>query len=661
MTPLTESQELAILESDARLHLALAAGRMGIWEWDAATNKVVWNGTEHRISGVGEERSITPEQFFNVVHPDDRHRVERAFRAAVETQASFEAEFRIIRSTGEERWLVGRGMPLVGRDGRTSKVVGVNFDITDRKRSEQARQHAESKLREAHGLIKAITDNATTAIFMMDGDGATTFMNPAAEAMVGFSFAEVRAQPLHDLVHHFHGDDRQVQMDDCCIGKSILTQRAVREQEDMFVDRSGRTFPVRCNVSPIIKNDELAGIVLEVRDISAEKRAQRALEEADRRKDRFLATLAHELRNPLAPIRSALHLLRTDDAPPSSVAWATRLMDRQVTQLVRLIDDLLDISRITLDKMTLRLESARLGDIVERAVETSRPGIEGHGHRFAVELPAAPVFVCADAARLAQVLSNLLNNATKYSDPGATISLSVAVEETMAVISVRDTGKGIRPEFLPHIFRMYAQEDRSAEQGSDGLGIGLALVKKLVHLHHGSVEARSDGLNTGSEFVVRIPLAPADGVAVSEPVAQPAADPEKSLRVLVVDDNADAADSLALALEGAGHDTRAAYSGREALDLAMSLQPDAVVLDIGMADMNGYDVARSIRREPWGANAILIALTGWGQAEDRTRALEAGFDHHVTKPADPLDLMQRLSSARRGDPGAVRASSLAAP
>ena len=649
MTPLTESQELAILEGDARLHLALAAGRMGIWEWDAVTNKVAWNGTEHRISGVGEERSITPEQFFNVVHPDDRHRVEYAFRAAVETQASFEAEFRIIRTSGEERWLVGRGMALVGRDGRTSKVVGVNFDITDRKRSEQARQHAESRLREAHGLIKAITDNATTAIFMMDRDGATTFMNPAAEAMVDFRFADVRGQPLHELVHHAQADGRPVQMDECCIGKSILTQRAVREHEDVFVDRGGRRFPVRCNVSPIFKNDEFAGIVLEVRDISAEKRAQQALEEADRRKDRFLATLAHELRNPLAPICSALHLLRGGEVAPSSVAWATRLMDRQVAQLVRLIDDLLDISRITLDKMTLQFESAALGDIIECAVETSRPGIEERGHRFAVELPAAPVFVHADATRLAQVLSNLLNNAAKYSDPGAMITLSVTVDEAVAIVSVHDTGKGIRPEFLPRIFGMYAQDDRSGEQVGDGLGIGLALVKKLVDLHRGSVEARSEGLNMGSEFIVRIPLAAADRPVAHEPAALPSLENSKPLRLLVVDDNVDAADSLALALAGAGHDAHVAYSGREALDIAMRLQPDAVVLDIGMSDMNGYDVARSIRREHWGASVTLIALTGWGQTEDRTRALEAGFDHHVTKPADPLELMQRLRLVQRDD------------
>src|SRR5690606_39308144 len=222
MTPLTESQELLILESDARLQLALAAGRMGIWEWDSATNKVAWNGTEQRIAG-RDRHSLTPEQFFEVVHPDDRERVEVAFRAAVTQQASFEAEFRIVRSSGEERWLVGRGMPLIGRDGRTAKVVGVNFDITDRKRSEQARQHAEMALREAHGLIRAITDNATTAIFMVDGEGATTFMNPAAEAMVGYRFAEIRGQSLHALIHAPQADGTPVPFEAGCIGVSILT------------------------------------------------------------------------------------------------------------------------------------------------------------------------------------------------------------------------------------------------------------------------------------------------------------------------------------------------------------------------------------------------------------------------------------------------------
>lgn len=641
MTPLTESQELLILESDARLQLALAAGRMGIWEWDSATNKVAWNGTEQRIAG-RDRHSLTPEQFFEVVHPDDRERVEVAFRAAVTQQASFEAEFRIIRSSGEERWLVGRGMPLVGRDGRTAKVIGVNFDITDRKRSEQARQRAETALRDAHVLIRAITDNATTAIFMVDGQGLTTFMNPAAEAMVGYRFDEVRGLPLHAVTYAPLPDGRPMQLEGCCIGASIRTQCAVREQEEIFVNRAGEAFPVRCNASPVFTDDVLSSVVLEVRDITAEKRSQAALEEADRRKDRFLATLAHELRNPLAPIRNALHALERDTGP-ERVEWAKRLMSRQVAQLVRLIDDLLDISRITQDRMTLRRESVALAEVVDCAVETSEPALVERGHRFMLELPPEPIRVHADATRLAQILANLLNNAAKYSDPGAEIRLSAAVEDGMAVLRVRDTGRGIAPEMLPHIFGMYAQADRKHMPTGDGLGIGLALVKKLVDLHEGRIEAYSAGVGCGSEFVVHIPLAAPNEPAVAEDVAAPPAAPSRALRVLVVDDNPDAADSLMFALAGAGHEASAAYNGREALDAANTFKPDAIVLDIGMEDIDGYDVARRIREQSWGADITLIALTGWGQAEDRARALDAGFDHHVIKPADPLDLMQRLA------------------
>lgn len=641
MTPLTESQELLILESDARLQLALAAGRMGIWEWDAATNKVVWNGTEQRIAGL-DERSLTPEQFFEVVHPDDRERVELAFHAAVTQQASFEAEFRIVRSSGEERWLVGRGMPLLGRDGHTAKVIGVNFDITDRKHSEQARQHAEVALREAHGLIRAITDNATTAIFMVDGKGVTTFMNPAAEAMVGYRFDEIRGLPLHAITHAPLPDGRPLPLEGCCIGVSILTQRAVREQEESFVNRAGEVFPVRCNASPIFTDDALSSVVLEVRDITAEKQAKAALEEADRRKDRFLATLAHELRNPLAPIRNALHALESD-ADPARIDWARRLMNRQVAQLVRLIDDLLDISRITLDKMTLRRESVALAEVVDCAVETSEPALTERGHRFMLELPPEPIRVHADATRLAQILANLLNNAAKYSDPGADINLSAGIEAGMAVLRVRDTGRGIPPEMLQHIFGMYAQTDRRNVPAGNGLGIGLALVKKLVDLHEGAIEAHSAGVGCGSEFIVRIPLATSHEPAAPAVSAPSTAAALRTLRVLVVDDNPDAADSLMFALAGAGHEASAAYTGREALDAASAFKPDAIVLDIGMDDIDGYDVARRIREQSWGADITLIALTGWGQAEDRARAIEAGFDHHVIKPADPLDLMQRLA------------------
>ncbi len=516
MIPLTESQEFAVLESDARLRLALAAGRMGIWEWDAATNQILWDGTERRMPGAAHDRALTPEQFFNVVHPDDRAHVEHAFRAAIGSRNSFEAEFRVIRSNGEERWLVGRAMALRGNDGRTAKLVGVNFDITDRKRTEQARAYAEGMLREAHNLIKTITDNATTAIFMMDADGLTTFMNPAAEALIGVELNRMEGRPLHDLLHHAHAGGAAVGMEDCCIGRSILTLREVREHEDEFMDSAGRVFPVRCNTSPIFKNGELAGVVLEVRDITDEKRIHEAIRDADRRKDHFLATLAHELRNPLAPICNALQALRLGTPDRARLDWALGLMDRQVAQLVRLIEDLLDISRITLGKLTLRLRRESLREIIDCAVETSRPLIERRRHHFCADLPDAPIEVSADAARLAQVLSNLLNNAAKYSEPGARIDLRVTTAHGQAVIAVSDTGRGIPIEHLARIFDMYAQAHEDADQAVPGLGIGLALVRRLAELHGGSVEAHSDGPGRGSEFVVRIPLAASPAAMVTD-------------------------------------------------------------------------------------------------------------------------------------------------
>jgi CheY-like chemotaxis protein len=281
-------------------------------------------------------------------------------------------------------------------------------------------------------------------------------------------------------------------------------------------------------------------------------------------------------------------------------------------------------------------------EIVAGAVETSQPAMDEQGHRFMVDMQDAPLEVQADAARLIQVIANLLQNAARCSDPGASILLEVGAEADMVRIAVRDTGHGIAPDFLPAVFDMYAQADRAGGRAGEGLGIGLALVKKLVLLHQGRIEARSAGLGQGSEFIVHIPRAPATEQAKPAAASGGARRAVSPLRVLVMDDNIDAADSLALALQAAGHQTTAAYTAQSALDLAMQLQPEAVVLDIGMPDLDGYEVARRIRAQSWGRRSTLIALTGWGQAEDRRRALDAGFDHHMTKPADPLDLMRRL-------------------
>jgi PAS domain S-box-containing protein len=378
-------------------------------------------------------------------------------------------------------------------------------------------------------------------------------------------------------------------------------------------------------------------------DITDRVRAVEALQEADRRKDEFLATLAHELRNPLAPISSGLHILRTAGDNQSVATTARQIMERQVAQMVRLVDDLLDVARITTGKVELRCETLDLASAVTDAVETSRPLLDAAGQPIAVTMPQAPIFVHADRTRLAQVFANLLNNSSKFSDRGQPISIVLTREDGQAVVRVRDTGVGIPQESLRKIFDMFGQADLHGARSRGGLGIGLSLVKRIAEMHGGSVEAHSEGVGRGSEFVVRIPTIAAERAEVTSPPAETASQPSRR-RVLVVDDNTDAAESLAALLAIGGHETRLAHDGFQAVEEAKAFHPDVVFLDIGMPELDGHETARRIREQPWGKDMVLVALTGWGQTEDRRRSKEAGFNHHLVKPADPAVVAKLISS-----------------
>jgi PAS domain S-box-containing protein len=383
-------------------------------------------------------------------------------------------------------------------------------------------------------------------------------------------------------------------------------------------------------------------------DDTDRKAAEIALREADQRKDVFLATLAHELRNPLAPIRNAAQMLGSSKLVPEQLQWAQSVIQRQVKHMAWLLDDLLDVARITQGKLELKRQHITLNGMVDAAVETARPLLDSKSHRFIVTLPAEPVTLDADPLRLSQVLSNLLTNAAKYTDPGGHIALSGQIDNGTLVLSIKDNGIGIPPESLNGIFAMFSQVDGAAGHSEGGLGIGLALVHGLTELHGGVVEAKSEGLGHGSEFIVKLPIVSRDAVAT--PNAEVPAPALIGRRVLVADDNQDAADSLAMILEMSGHDVRVVHDGLAALAVAQSFRPDTVLLDIGMPQLNGYEVARALRREPWGTGITLIALTGWGQESDRQKAMDAGFDRHLTKPIDPdaLETLMRLHlDARR--------------
>jgi CheY-like chemotaxis protein len=379
-------------------------------------------------------------------------------------------------------------------------------------------------------------------------------------------------------------------------------------------------------------------------DTTERKRLEDALREADRLKDEFLATLAHELRNPLAPVRYAVHVLHQKSPDIPELRWAREVIERQIQHMARLIEDLLDVNRITRNKLELRLERVELDSVISAAVEASRPLIERDGHQLSVELSHEPLILNADVTRLAQVFSNLLNNATKYSEPGGRITLSTERKDGQVAVTIADTGVGIAPDVLPRIFDMFTQVGRSLEQSEGGLGIGLALAKRLVQLHGGIIEARSEGLGKGSEFTVLLNLAPEGSAAKHIPAVVEPPERSSARRILVAEDNDDAAEMLEVMMQMMGHEVKVVRDGLEALDAAAEFKPQVMLLDIGMPKLNGYDTARRVRQQQWGKNITLIALTGWGQEKDKQLAHEAGFDIHLVKPIDPKILQELLTS-----------------
>jgi signal transduction histidine kinase/CheY-like chemotaxis protein len=377
------------------------------------------------------------------------------------------------------------------------------------------------------------------------------------------------------------------------------------------------------------------------REIARTREAEEKLLDASRRKDEFLAMLSHELRNPLAPIRNSLHVFRMVGIKDPTVERVAAMMERQVEHMVRMVDDLLEVSRISRGKIELRRERVELASILRNAVDASRPLIEAARHEFAVELPEASLMLDADPVRLSQVFANLLNNAAKYTPEGGRITLHVAVEAGMATVCVRDNGEGIPPGMLNRVFNMFTQVDTGA-RAQGGLGIGLTLAKTLVQLHGGSIEAHSEGKGRGCEFTVKLPLAQATAL---EPAGQSASasEPLRFKRVLVVDDNQDAADSLGILLQLLGAEVMVVHDGPSALDALESFKPAVVLLDLGMPGMGGLEVARRMREDPGHGAITLVALTGWGQREDRRRTHEAGFDYHLVKPADMGTLQDILA------------------
>jgi signal transduction histidine kinase/DNA-binding response OmpR family regulator len=561
------------------------------------------------------------------IYPDDQERVLSAIHLAIQTRAKFELEHRVVRRDGTLGWTVSRAIPILDDKGEIHEWLGTASDVTRRKEAEEALRESEEKYRTALGsmdeglMIAEVlfdkTGKEAIDYLVLETNEAFYKHTGLPRGMVGKTIREI---VVGDEVPWLGIYGRVALTGEATRFEYEITVEPLVGWYDIFIQRIGE--PHQHRVAVMFQN------------ITKRKRVEEELRDQDRRKDEFLATLAHELRNPLAPMNNGLQLMRLAASNPATLEHARAMMERQLQQMKRLVDDLLDVSRVSRNKLELRKEFVELATVVNRATETSRPLIEAAEQELLVSLPDEPVLIDGDPVRLAQAFSNLLNNASKYSEKGSRIWFQAEQVGDEIVVKVRDTGIGIPSDKLTTIFDIFMQVDRSLERSQGGLGIGLTLVRQLVQMHGGSVEVRSDGPGRGSEFVVRLPV-----VIVLKPsrqtksVVQPA-DATTARRILVADDNLDSADSLAMMLEMLGHKVSSAHDGLEALETAKRSKPELIFMDLGMPRMNGYDAARLIRNSPECNGIVLVALTGWGQEEDRRRSLEAGFDHHIVKPID---------------------------
>lgn len=580
-----------------------------------------WNAGAERIFGYSASEAIG--QPITLLIPPDRleegHSIIARLRAGVRIE-----HFETVRiaKDGRQIDISLTVSPIRDAGGAIIGASKVARDITEFKRAQRSLAASEERFR-------MIADNIVQLAWTCDTLGNVTWYNQRWLDYTGLTFDEMKGWDWRKVQHPDHVDR--------VIEGIQHSAESGEPWEDIFPLRSkdgayrwflARAVPIR---------DETGKVKCWFgtnTDVTERIQMEEALRNADRRKDEFLAVLAHELRNPLAPIRNSLHILRMTTLSDPAAERVVEMMERQVNHMVRLVDDLMEVSRITRGKIELRKESIEVAAIIRSAVETSRPLIDAAGHNLALAIPPEPLVLNGDPVRLAQVVANLLNNAAKFTEPGGQIWLDVQRENDAVAISVRDTGAGIPSGMLPRVFELFMQATPLANSAQGGLGIGLALVKSLVELHGGSVNVQSEGEGKGCEFIVRVPLSTTgDTTDAAGGEAGPSDSPARC-RVLVVDDNRDAANSLGMLLKLIGVEVQIAFNGPDALEALATFQPTVVLLDIGMPGMDGYEVARRIRRKPECKDVTLIAMTGWGQEEDRNRSRTAGFNHHMVKPPE---------------------------
>jgi PAS domain S-box-containing protein len=598
-----------------------------------------WNAAAERLFGYPAAEAVG--QHISLVIPPERIAEEDLILARLKAGQRIEHfETERVRSDGQRILVSLTISPIKDEAGNVVGASKIVRDITDRRRAEADREK-----------FATLVESSTDFIGMCDLDGVPFFVNRAGLEMVGLdSIEQARNTPVADF---FFPEDQD----------RIMNQffPAVMEQGHGEVEvrfRNFKTGAARWMAYKLLKLVDAAGQPIGFATVSQDVTERRRLADdlqrlaanlsaADQRKNEFLATLAHELRNPLAPLVNMLEVLKRADGDAETLKRARDTIERQLGQMVRLVDDLLDLNRITHDRLELRQSEVELSSVIQQAVEVARPLLDSAAHDLRVDVPEEPIYLHADPARLAQVFGNLLSNSGRYTKPGGAIHVKAHREYNEVVVTVEDTGAGIPPDKLDSIFNMFTQVDRSPERSQGGLGIGLTLVKRLVEMHGGSVRAHSAGEGQGSEFEVRLPIL-SKATQPLTPGPSEGQEPATARRILIVDDNRDSADSLAMLLEITGNKTFVAHDGDEAIAAVEKHRPEVVLLDIGLPKLSGHEVCRRVREQPWGKDIVVVALTGWGQEEDRRKSQEAGFNGHLVKPVNYDELLELLSSLTNG-------------
>jgi PAS domain S-box-containing protein len=636
------ADERALRDSERRFRLMADTAPVFIWICGPDRICNYFNKAWLDFTGreVGSELGVG---WADGMHPVDRQRCLATYASAYESRLPFTMDYRLRRADGEYRWILETAVPRTSDDGEFEGYIGSCVDITERRQIEEELAAVEERLRLA-------VEGSGLGHWFWDFEERILEWSERSAAMMGLEAND--APTLRSFLSSVHRSDREqlrAEIREAIRGQERFrvefrtqnrdgTQRWIQILGCAYMDQDGK--PAR-----------MTGVALDVTEL---RRAEASLREADRRKDEFMATLAHELRNPLSAVRSHLDALKLETNDPRAIQKALPVMERQVAQLVRLIDDLMDLSRINRGTIELQRTHVALNEAMGLASEISLPALRSRGHRFEMKLPDPEVHIDADPARIAQVLSNLLFNSAKYTDPGGLVTLSAELRGGVVVVSVRDTGIGIPRDQLEAIFEPFLQVEGTKERAQGGLGLGLTLVKQIVELHGGQVRASSHGPGLGSTIEVQLPVVatPAAKCSGQNPDAESASRSSgESLtrKVLVADDNMEAAHSLAHLLRLLGHEVRVVYDGKAALEAVVTDPPDLALLDLGMPNLSGHDVAREARRHKRSRATVLVAITGWGRAEDRAASREAGFHHHVVKPVELETLIPLLEQARQRD------------